>query len=592
MVGPVPDSRFGPAWQHNSQSVEIGSMKNRLDGGEAVLEALRMLNVAYIVSSPGSEWSPIWEALSRQKQDGLAGPKFVQCWHETLAVNVATGYTMITGQMQAVILHAAAGTLQGSLGLYGAMRAEIPMVVLSGESSTLGEDAAFPMEPQWYAGVSVGGSNNLVAPLVKWAGRVSSPVMLYPNVVRAGEIATRTPQGPVHLDIPMEYLLQDWVQNAAATPVPAAPKKVPTADAISQLARDLVQARDPVIFVEHACLDAGCFDALVALAELLAFPVVGSPGASCANFPYDHPLWLGVGSFQHLEKADLVFLIGGRTPWYPPSRRRTSGRIVALNEHPFKDWLIHQNLQADSYLEGDVTATLGLLIDEIKRIGVDPSVIDERRRKWRDAHDKQRSGILHQQATARRADVLSVPAICEIMARVMSPDAIYVEETITHAIPLRHHLPLNRSQSFFRHNGGGLGQVLGIALGIKLAAPERPVVVFAGDGSMLYNPIVQAFGLSKQYDLPLLIVVLNNSSYASMRRGHELFYPDGAASRQGHDFGVKIDAPPFDALGVPFGFFGASVKTPDEFENALRGALKALDEGRTAIIDAVVPEQD
>ncbi len=566
-------------------------MKNRLDGGEAVLEALRKLNIEYIVSSPGSEWSPMWEALSRQKQDGLSGPKFIQCWHETLAVNIATGFTMMTGRVQAVLLHAAAGTLQGSLGLYGAMRAEVPIVVLSGESVTLGEDPAQPMEPQWYAGVSVGGSNQLVSPLVKWAGRVSSAVTLYHSVIRAGEMAVRTPQGPVHLDVPMEYLLQDWAQNGSSALVPAAPKKVPTAERIGQLARELVQSRNPVIVAEHAGIDAELFAALVRFAETLAIPVVGSPGASCANFPYEHPLWLGVGAFQHLEAADLVVLVGGRTPWYPPSRRRTSGRIVALNEHPMKDWLIYQNLQADEYLEGDIAATLSMLVDEITSIGVDEGVVEARRRKWRETHDRFCAETRNQRLAARRDNLLNVPAICEIMTKSMPPETIYVEETITHAITLRQHLPLNRPQSFFRHNGGGLGQGLGISLGIKLAAPDRPVVFFVGDGSMLYNPIVQAFGAAKQYGLPLLIVVLNNSSYASMKGGHQLFYPDGVASRQGYDFGVKIDAPAFDELGAPFGFFGASVKSADEFEDSLKQALSTVGAGRSAIINALVPDE-
>ena len=121
--------------------------------------------------------------------------------------------------------------------------------------------------------------------------------------------------------------------------------------------------------------------------------------------------------------------------------------------------------------------------------------------------------------------------------------------------------------------------------------PNRPVVFFVGDGSMLYNPIVQAFGAAKQYGLPLLIVVLNNSSYASMKGGHQLFYPDGVASRQGHDFGVKIDAPAFDELGAPFGFFGASVKSADEFEDSLKQALSAVGAGRSAIINALVPDE-
>src|SRR5438067_7036831 len=63
------------------------AMKNYLDGGEAILEAFRKLKVDYIMSSPGSEWSPVWEALARQKLDRRPGPTFVESWHETLAVN-------------------------------------------------------------------------------------------------------------------------------------------------------------------------------------------------------------------------------------------------------------------------------------------------------------------------------------------------------------------------------------------------------------------------------------------------------------------------------------------------------------------------
>ena len=58
---------------------------------------------------------------------------FIQCWHETLAVNIATGYTMMTGRPQAVLRHAAAGMLQGALELFAATRAEVPLIVLSGD---------------------------------------------------------------------------------------------------------------------------------------------------------------------------------------------------------------------------------------------------------------------------------------------------------------------------------------------------------------------------------------------------------------------------------------------------------------------------
>ena len=165
-----------------AQSRSEDKMKNYLDGGEAILEAFRKLKIDYIMSSPGSEWSPIWEALARQKLDNKAGPTFVESWHETLAVNMATGYTLITGRPQAVLLHAGVGMLQGSMGVHGAMQNEVPMVVMSGESQTLGEDPDLDIEQQWYGGLTVGGIERFVEPVAKWARAVTSPYTLYESV--------------------------------------------------------------------------------------------------------------------------------------------------------------------------------------------------------------------------------------------------------------------------------------------------------------------------------------------------------------------------------------------------------------------------
>jgi len=563
-------------------------VKNHQDGGEAIVEAFRKLGVEYIVTSPGSEWAPVWEALSHQIVGERAGPRFIQCWHETLAINIATGYTMMTGRPQAVLLHAGAGMLQGALGLFGATRAEVPMIVLSGESITLGEDPKRTIEPQWYAGVSVGGADRLVAPLTKWSGQVRSAATLYRSIIRAGEIAMRTPKGPVHLDVPLEYMLDDWQPSNASEAVASAPRHAAPSEDIRRLAQALACAQEPVIVVEHAGIDPDAFIALQALAGELAIPVIGAPGASCANFPYDNPLWLGVGTYQHLEAADIVLLVGARTPWYPPSQRRTSGRIVAIHDHPLKTWLVYQNTQADEYVEGDIAGTLTAILSAAREGGYDKSAVEARRAKWSKVHDDWIVKLGKERDAAGRSGALNVPAICEIMADVMPDDTIYVDETITHAVPLRRHLPLNRPRSFFRHNGGGLGQGIGMSLGIKLAAPQQPVVLFAGDGSMLYNPIVQALGASKEYSLPILIVVLNNRGYVSMGDGHRLYYPDGAGASGGLNLGVKIDAPPFEKLGDPFGFSGVCVTNIVEFRDGLRNALAALESGRSAIINAMV----
>ena len=148
----------------------------------------------------------------------------MESWHENVAVNMATGYTLMTGRPQAVLLHAAVGMLQGSMGVHGAMQNEVPMVVMSGESNTLGEDPDLDIEQQWYGGLTVGGIERFVEPVAKWARSVTSPYTLYESVVRAGEMAQRVPLGPVYLNVPLEHMLHDWTPPRARARRPGRPE--------------------------------------------------------------------------------------------------------------------------------------------------------------------------------------------------------------------------------------------------------------------------------------------------------------------------------------------------------------------------------
>ena len=96
---------------------------------------------------------------------------------------------------------------------------------------------------------------------------------------------------------------------------------------------------------------------------------------------------------------------------------------------------------------------------------------------------------------------------------------------------MRHHLPLTRARSLYKLTVSGLGQGLRLALGMKLGAPERPVVAVVGDGSFLYNPIPQAFGAARDYGLPIVVLIMNNRGYRAMLNGHRLYYADGMAQR-------------------------------------------------------------
>jgi acetolactate synthase-1/2/3 large subunit len=564
-------------------------MKNYLDGGEAILEAFRKLKIDYIMSSPGSEWSPVWEALARQKLDKRPGPTFIESWHETLAVNMATGYTLITGRPQAVLLHAGVGMLQGSMGVHGALQNEVPMVVMSGESQTLGEDPDLDIEQQWYGGLTVGGIERFVEPVAKWARAVTSPFTLYETVIRAGEMAQRVPKGPIYLNVALEHMLHDWTPPTAAREVPSAPVLQPRAQDIEEVAGLLRHSKHPAIVTETSGREPAAFQALVDLADLLAIPVVNGRASAYANFPTDHPLYLGMGNYKAVENADLVLLIGGRAPWYPAQRRPTSGKIVAINDNPLKGHMVYQNLHIDFYLEGDIAESLRLLTAAVKQSKIDANAVKTRRERWTRAHESYVAGLHGEREKARNGSAIAPASLMGALAEVMPSDTIYVDETITHSPLLRQHLPQTMPQSFFR-GSGGLGQGIGTALGIKLATRQRPVALLVGDGSFLYNPIIQALGASKQHELPIVIVVLNNKKYEAMRKGHVHHYPDGASASRNLHYGVTIDGPDYERLGDHFGFHGQRVEKLGELNGVLKKGLVATKEGKTSILNVVLSQ--
>ena len=127
------------------------------DGGEALVRAAIDLGADYIFSSSGSEWAPVWEAYARRAEAGARSPKYVDLTHETTAVGMAIGYAAVTGRTQVVLLHAAAGLLQGANAVHGALLTGAPVVVCSGESTGYGDAAGPDPGSQWYRNLSVVG---------------------------------------------------------------------------------------------------------------------------------------------------------------------------------------------------------------------------------------------------------------------------------------------------------------------------------------------------------------------------------------------------------------------------------------------------
>jgi thiamine pyrophosphate-dependent acetolactate synthase large subunit-like protein len=134
---------------------------------------------------------------------------------------------------------------------------------------------------------------------------------------------------------------------------------------------------------------------------------------------------------------------------------------------------------------------------------------------------------------------------------------------------------------------GGLGQGLGVALGVKLAlGPDRLVVFTVGDGSWLYNPVLPGLMASAQYGLPVLIVVFNNGKYLSMRHNHRRVYPDSVAARTGYQLGVDLSAQPdVAAVASSAGAAGFTVPAARDLGPVLDEAIAVVRGGRTAVVN-------
>jgi thiamine pyrophosphate-dependent acetolactate synthase large subunit-like protein len=236
------------------------------------------------------------------------------------------------------------------------------------------------------------------------------------------------------------------------------------------------------------------------------------------------------------------------------------------------------------YLEGNPAQTLRDVAEAAK---LDKATVEARRKELAAAHDAMVEKSNAAQAGARKKTPIDPVWVCASLNAVMPKDTIYIDEVTTHTAALRQHLVWNQPQCLFTRQGG-LGQGLGLSLGIKLGKPERQVVTLIGDGAFLYNPALGSLGAARDYNLPIMAVVFNNKKYAAMQGMHQKMYPDGIAVEIDLYHGTHINPPDFVKVVESVGGYGEQVTDPEKLQDALRRGLEANRSGKPAIIDVVV----
>jgi acetolactate synthase-1/2/3 large subunit len=564
-------------------------------GGEAFLDALDSFGVECIFSSPGSEQPPIWEAIAKRHASGLAKPRYINCRHELLAVSAAWTYGHLTEKLPVVIVHTSQGLLNGSMAIRGAYRSKIPMVVVSGGSSSFGE-GKFDPGAQWFSSLSdEKGPSYVAAPFVKWTGEVMSPETLEGTLRHACEIALSPPMGPSFVFIPFEFLMQQQIFARSINRRGNQFHTGPDPKLVAKLASLIAKSRKPVIITEYAGANYHDVQLLAELAESFAIPVVEAQTPDYVNFPRNHPLHQGFDAEPFLKDADLILIVGAEAPWHPPSKWPASnGKVVLIDEDPVKQSMPYFDYKIDLVVGGSLSLTLQEILKVARRSLQD----NELQRSIRDRYSrlekmhKVTRRILDDEAnlSAKASPINSVWA-ASVLGRVIPDDAIVVEEAVSNRSFLIKYLTSTPAGSLFSADVGGLGTGFGFALGAKLAKKDKLVVAVMGDGAFNYSPVTACFGFAQEYDTPVLAVILDNSGYAAQYRHVVKFYPGGYNMKSGNAYGPKIQPRPnYVKLAEAFGAYGESVEDPSKLESVLDRAIRKVRSGQSALVDIVMEE--
>jgi acetolactate synthase I/II/III large subunit len=563
---------------------------DELTGAEALLRTLRRMGVEKIFASPGSEWAPLWEALAKLSyREDI--PQYLSSRHEETAIAMASGYTKTTGKLSAVVLHTTVGALHATMAMRAALHERIPMVVLAGESVSFGERPGYGIGPQWLRLLSdVGGPARLVAPCVKWSFGLNDSALLPATIARACQIAMAAPRGPAFVSVPTEFLMDEHPGEAERARAPVRDLAVDPA-ALEELAQMLSSASSPIILTEEVGKDVGAVERLVELAETLGAPVFDAWHPGYANFPRAHPLHGGVAPDMKtlLDESDLVFCVETVVPAHPPailSGPRT--RVAVLGEDPLHVHLPYWGFRADLVVASAVEPSLAFLCERVARVVAKGSRAPAAAR-WAKRNGELREKLREEARAAGTRGVIESAWIGHELNAVLPEGAIVVDETITHRHEVLRQLERLAPGGFISASYGGLGMGIGTALGVKVARPDRTVVLTIGDGAFHYNPVVASFGASQELRLPLLVVLFDNAGYLSQKLDVEREYPDGAAVRTKHFAGLSIlPRPDYPALARAYGGYGEAVERPSEVRPALLRGLEAVSKGQLALIEMVL----
>ncbi|MDX3906930.1 MAG: thiamine pyrophosphate-requiring protein [Pigmentiphaga sp.] len=559
-----------------------------------LLQGLADLGIDYVFSNLGTDHASIIEELARWRDEGRPHPHFMLCPHENVAIHMAAGYAAMTGKGQAVMVHVDAGTANAAMGMHNMFRSRLPVMLMAGRA------------PYTVRGELPGSRDNyvhfvqdpfdigsLVRPYVKWEYTLSTGINAREVVRRGHSVMQSDPPGPVYLTLPREALAQPWDEGAVRAfgedkygPVAAGGTAAARA---GQIAEALMRAERPMAVTAYLGRKAEAVQALEELALLCGIRVYEF-APSFLGISRDSPCFGGFDPGKAQADADLGLLLDVDVPWLPKyAAERPETRWIHIDVDPIKKDFPMWGFATDVRVQGDC-ATVLRQVTAIVKARADQAFHDRVRRRLDEymAQAHQRNEAQAQAAAQGGQYGAIAPAyLCAQLSAALSQEDVVINEAIRNSPAVLQHIRRTRPLTLLGTAGGGLGYSGGMALGAKLARPGVRVIQIVGDGGFHFGTPTSVYDVAQRYRLPIFTIVLDNGGWQAVKEAVLRVHPDGAAAQAG-EFHARLEGESrrFDMIAQAFGGYGETVADPDEVPAAIARCLKAVDEGRAAVLHA------
>ena len=531
-----------------------------MTGGEAVVETLLVNEVEVVTGLIGSSTLEILDGLYNNAEK----IRYIGCRHESNGMIMMDAYARYTGKNGVFLSgQAGPGVSNTVTAMAQAKAAFSPVVNLAGAiaSDHKGKDAFQEIDQV-----------SLMQAVSKKVFEVKE-VESIPEVLNEAMQTALTPRcGPVHVDMPRDVLGKSAEFNQP-TKFKSIPALAADEENLKKAVKLLSEAHKPVILVGAGVKNYGtsAADSVLKLAELLNAPCTTSPGHGDA-IPYSHPLnagsagprGSGLGT-KLLREADVILVLGSRLGF-----NTTFYSYENLNE---KASIIQCEIDLNSIgryfpVEVGIHADAKTVTDELYKM-LETHKSKKEVQDWSDQFKDNRKKYFEKRDAD--ADTESVPilpsGLFKELRGALPEDCVVTLDAGTMCIQLTDALQYHQPKSLFSPLDFGLvGFSYPAGLGIKLAAPERPVVSFHGDGGM--SMVIPELSTAIENNINTVVCVMNNGTWGAEAAYQKDFF-------EGRFIGAHITTPEFDKVAELYGCKGIKVEKAGEIGDAIKAGIEA-----------------